>query len=67
MLDLASDPDKRHGLSLAGAARAKQFDWERNAASMLAIYEEAVRSPKRANMNQPASPPSGPVQLENIG
>jgi glycosyltransferase involved in cell wall biosynthesis len=67
MLDLASDPDKRHGLSLAGAARAKQFDWERNAASMLAIYDEAVRSPKRANMNQPASHASGPVQVENVG
>ena len=67
MLDLASDPDKKHGLSLAGAARAKQFDWERNAASMLAIYDEAVRSPKRANMNQPASHASGPVQVENVG
>ena len=67
MLDLASAPDKRHGLSVAATARAKQFDWERNAASMLAIYEEARRSPKRADMNQPASRSSEPVRLENVG
>ena len=55
MLDLVSDQDKRHRLALAARARAKHFDWEHSAASMLAIYEEARRSPKRADMNQPAS------------
>jgi alpha-1,3-rhamnosyl/mannosyltransferase len=67
MLDLASDPDKRHRLGVAARARAKWFDWERSAASMLAIYEEAVRAPKRTDMNQAPSQTSGPAQVENVG
>jgi glycosyltransferase involved in cell wall biosynthesis len=49
MLDLVSDRDKRHRLGLAASAQARQFDWQRSAASMLAVYEEATRSPKRAH------------------
>ncbi len=67
MLDLSSDQDKRHRLGLAARARAKHFDWERSAASMLAIYEEARRSPKRADMNQTTSHTSGPARVENVG
>jgi hypothetical protein len=55
MLALASDPDKRHQLGLAARARAQQFDWKRSATSMLAIYEKAIRAPKRTNMKQTAS------------
>jgi glycosyltransferase involved in cell wall biosynthesis len=66
MLDLASDQDKRHRLGLAARVQAKQFDWKRSAASMLATYEEAVHSPKRADMDQPTPHTSGPPRLENI-
>jgi glycosyltransferase involved in cell wall biosynthesis len=66
MLDLASGPDKRRQLSLAARTRAKQFDWERSAASMLAIYEEAMCSPKRANVNQAMPRTSGPARVENV-
>jgi glycosyltransferase involved in cell wall biosynthesis len=67
MLELSSDQDKRHRLGVAARARAKQFDWERSAASMLAIYEEATRSPKRASMNQTTSHTGGPARVENVG
>jgi glycosyltransferase involved in cell wall biosynthesis len=67
MLDLASNVDRRRQLSVAAGARAKRFDWERSAAAMLAIYEEAIRSPRRADMNQGAPPSSEPVQVENVG
>ena len=67
MLDLASDQDNRHRLGLAGRAQAKQFNWERSAATMLAIYEEASRSPKRADTNQTTSHTGGPARVENVG
>ena len=67
MLDLAADPDKRHRLGLSARERAKQFDWKRSAASMLAIYAEAMRAPKRADMNQTTPPTSGCAQVENVG
>jgi glycosyltransferase involved in cell wall biosynthesis len=67
MLDLALDPERRHQLSLAGSARAQRFDWERSAEAMLAIYEEAIRSPKRANLKPIASHVSGFAQVENTG
>jgi glycosyltransferase involved in cell wall biosynthesis len=67
MLGLASDPDKRHRLGLAARAHAKQFDWKRSAASMLAIYEEAMRAPKRTDMNQTTSHTSARAQVENVG
>jgi glycosyltransferase involved in cell wall biosynthesis len=60
MLDLASDQEKRQGLRLAAHARAKQFEWERSATSMLAIYEEATCTPRRADMNQTATFASRP-------
>ncbi|WP_454645602.1 glycosyltransferase family 4 protein [Bradyrhizobium liaoningense] len=66
MLDLASDQGKRHQLALAARARAKHFSWERSAASVLAIYEEAMRSPKRASMNQTMSHMGDPL-VENVG
>jgi glycosyltransferase involved in cell wall biosynthesis len=62
MLDLASDQDNRQRLGLAARARATQFNWERSAATMLAIYEEATRSPKRADTNQTTSHTSGPAR-----
>jgi glycosyltransferase involved in cell wall biosynthesis len=61
MLDLASDQGKWHQLALAARTRANHFDWERSAASMLAIYEEAMRSPKRASMNQTTSHTGDPL------
>jgi hypothetical protein len=67
MLDLASDHEKRRRLGLAARAGAKQFEWERSAASMLAIYEEAMRTPKRADMNQTMSLASGAARVENVG
>jgi glycosyltransferase involved in cell wall biosynthesis len=62
MLDLASDQDNRHRLGLAGRARAKQFNWERSAAAMLTIYEEATRSPKRAGTDQTTSHTANPLK-----
>jgi glycosyltransferase involved in cell wall biosynthesis len=44
MLDLASDRGKRHRLALAARTRAKHFDWERSAASMLAPASRARAS-----------------------
>ena len=67
MLDLAADEVKRRRLILAARKRAKHFQWERSAASMLEIYEEAKRAPKRANMNQTTSDTSGPNRVENVG
>jgi glycosyltransferase involved in cell wall biosynthesis len=66
MLDLASDQGKRHRMANAARARAKPFYWERSAASMLAIYEEATRAPKRAGMNQTTSHTGDPL-VENVG
>jgi glycosyltransferase involved in cell wall biosynthesis len=66
MLALASDPDKRHQLGLAARARAQQFDWKRSATSMLAIYEKAIRAPKRTNMKQTLSDTYGHTQVENV-
>ncbi|MEH2470439.1 glycosyltransferase involved in cell wall biosynthesis [Nitrobacteraceae bacterium AZCC 2161] len=47
MLDLGANEELRYKLSLAALERAKQFNWERSAAALLGIYEEAIRSPKR--------------------
>jgi glycosyltransferase involved in cell wall biosynthesis len=66
MLDLASNPGKRPQMSAAGCARAKQFDWAHSAASMLAIYEDAVRLPKRVNTRSTVSSVTGPGQVENV-
>lgn len=56
MLDVAADQGKRQRLSLAAHARAKQFEWNRSAASILALYEEAKSAPKRAALDQQSSP-----------
>jgi glycosyltransferase involved in cell wall biosynthesis len=50
MLELAQNRDKRQKLGLAAQERARRFDWEHSARSMLTIYENAVRSPKRINL-----------------
>jgi glycosyltransferase involved in cell wall biosynthesis len=50
MLELAQDREKQQKLGLAARDRARQFDWERSAAAMLAIYENAVTSPKRVDI-----------------
>jgi glycosyltransferase involved in cell wall biosynthesis len=56
MLELATDTVKRQQLSLAAQERAKQFDWQRSAAAMLEIYEEAMASPKRGHVTEAESP-----------
>ena len=67
LLDLASDRDRRDRMSLAASARARKFDWQRSATAMLAIYEEATRSPKRAHLNQTATNTNGIARVENVG
>jgi glycosyltransferase involved in cell wall biosynthesis len=67
MLELASDEERRQQLSSAGRERAKTFDWKNSMAALLAIYEEAIRSPKRADMNQYASRDNGADRLKNVG
>jgi glycosyltransferase involved in cell wall biosynthesis len=66
MLDLASDRDRRDRMSLAASARARQFDWKRSATAMLAIYEEAAHSPKRAHTNQTAAKTNEIARVENV-
>jgi hypothetical protein len=62
---IASDQGKRHQLALAARARrSTSLGTQRR--SMLAIYEEAMRSPKRANMNQTTSHTGDPL-VENVG
>ena len=50
MLRLASDESARGILSARGRERARLFDAERNARQVLALYEEAVATPKREAM-----------------
>jgi glycosyltransferase involved in cell wall biosynthesis len=62
LLDLASDRDRRDRMRLAASARARTFDWQRSATAMLAIYEEAIHSPKRTATNT-----NGIARVENVG
>jgi glycosyltransferase involved in cell wall biosynthesis len=62
LLDLASDRDRRDRMRLAASARARTFDWQRSATAMLAIYEEAMHSPKRTATNT-----NGIARVENVG
>ena len=48
MLDLSLDAEKRRILGASARERAQRFNWGRSATSMLAIYQEAVNSTKRA-------------------
>jgi glycosyltransferase involved in cell wall biosynthesis len=66
MLDLVSDRDRRDRMSLDASARARKFDWQRSATAMLAIYEEATHSPKRAHLNQTAGNTNGIARVENV-
>lgn len=50
MLRLAANRIERDALSAAAVEQAKRFDWQRSAASLLQLYEEAVASPKRRVM-----------------
>jgi glycosyltransferase involved in cell wall biosynthesis len=61
MLGLASTPDARHHLTFAARARAKEFDWKRSASTMLAIYREAIGSPKIAKMHRDLPAPTNPL------
>jgi glycosyltransferase involved in cell wall biosynthesis len=67
MLELASDRDRRGRMGLAASARALTFDWNRSATAMLAIYEEATHSPKRAHLNQKGDDKNGIARAENVG
>jgi glycosyltransferase involved in cell wall biosynthesis len=55
MLELAQDREKQQRLGLVARDRAEQFDWERSAVAMLAIYENAVNSPKRVDFGNSKS------------
>ncbi len=57
MLELALDHEKQRRLGLAARERAMQFDWERSAVAMLAIYENAVKSPKLVDIKAARSVP----------
>jgi glycosyltransferase involved in cell wall biosynthesis len=65
MLELSSDPEKRQQLGQAARNRAEKFNWERSAAAMLKVYEEAMDSPRRADMKHTTSHMSGIAQFEN--
>ena len=67
MLELASDHDGGGRMDLAASARALTFDWNRSATAMLAIYEEATHSPKRAHLNQKGDDKNGIARAENVG
>ena len=46
LTSLASDPAECERLRVAGFANARRFDWHRNAAETLGIYERAIRGAK---------------------
>jgi len=56
MLGLAADPVRRTSLRTSAKQRAAQFDWSRSAGELLALYEQAVTSPKRT-IQPSAQPP----------
>lgn len=47
MLRLAGSRTERDALGMAGVKQAKRFEWQRSAANLLQLYEEALASPKR--------------------
>ena len=49
MLELALNPGNKRSLSAAARDRARRFNWQNSAASVLDIYREAVSLPKRAH------------------
>jgi glycosyltransferase involved in cell wall biosynthesis len=48
MLGLASNTKKRRWLSAAARDQARRFSWEHSATSVLSLYNEAMKLPKRA-------------------
>lgn len=52
MFDLASNAGKRRGLGASAREQGRRFNWEHCAVSVLGIYEEALRLPKRGRDKQ---------------
>ena len=51
MLQLAANPAARDHLREAAKLRASQFNWQESANQLLQLYEEALSTPKRKDMN----------------
>lgn len=47
MLRLANEPSRRESMRQDSRRRARQFQWQDSAAALLALYEEAIATPKR--------------------
>ncbi|HUN90540.1 MAG TPA: glycosyltransferase family 1 protein [Burkholderiaceae bacterium] len=47
MLQLSRDPRQREQLGRQALSRAASFDWMRSSRALLALYDEAARTPKR--------------------
>ena len=47
LVDLANDPGERDRMAKASVAQAATFSWKASATSLLQLYDEATRSPKR--------------------
>jgi glycosyltransferase involved in cell wall biosynthesis len=56
MLELAAHRDSRDRLATASRERASQFSWTKSARELLAIYDEAVASPKYEKIGAIMSP-----------
>jgi glycosyltransferase involved in cell wall biosynthesis len=48
MLRLAGSPAERTAMADRSRARAAHFDWQRSAAQLLALYDDALAQPKRS-------------------
>lgn len=49
MLRISRSPDERARLGCEARAQAPRFDWRVSARALLALYDEAIASPKRGN------------------
>jgi glycosyltransferase involved in cell wall biosynthesis len=61
MLMLSTDIGKRNMLAESALRQAARFRWKDSAAAVLAVYEEAIRSPKRRNFGEVAAPELEPA------
>lgn len=66
MLALAADGDARERMSLRSRENAATFDWKRSADALLALYEEAIRLPKRADIDQTTRSAGRTAQVETV-
>src|ERR1700687_985029 len=57
MLSLSTDIEKRNMLAVAAHRQADRFRWKDSAAAVLSLYEEAMRTPKRAHSGDHVTPP----------